>query len=177
MPRATAVTGTMRSKRMRHLLPEKAFYHLGRREAASDLNGHSSATSVTSKATRPTLREVLHCKQTMLPAEARDKEVMTPVDIPRDWLFVAKSTRCTHAVRTQAGISAPPTFSGTIGRLRCFSFATVTRTLWFFDVDLAPYESVLFALPDTLYVGLVDAGEDANHLVAAVAPYPPENIS
>ena len=67
-------------------------------------------------------------------------------------------------------------FSAEITDSRAFSPVT-NLTLNFFEIDLTPFIQDIGALPDTLYVGFGEAGEDDNNLVVGVSSYTTEDIS
>ena len=57
-------------------------------------------------------------------------------------------------------------------------YAPVTSlTINFFELDMVPFAQQLGSLPDTLYVGFGEAGEDENNHVVGVSPYSVENVS
>ena len=57
-------------------------------------------------------------------------------------------------------------------------YAPVTSlTINFLEIDMVPFASQLGTLPDTLYVGFGEAGEDDNNQVVGVSPYSVENVS
>lgn len=58
---------------------------------------------------------------------------------------------------------------------RPYSGATIT--LNFFDVDLSSFADQLSSLPDTIFVGYAEFGNDDNYLVAGVSRYTAENVS
>lgn len=57
--------------------------------------------------------------------------------------------------------------------------AATSLTLDFFDLDLAPFADQLSPLPDTIFVGYGEAGEETEGtvLVVGVSPYAEENVS
>ena len=46
-----------------------------------------------------------------------------------------------------------------------------------FEVDLSGFAAELSSLPDTIFIGYANAGDDSNSLVAGVSPYDVENVS
>ncbi len=60
------------------------------------------------------------------------------------------------------------------------AFGPVTNPpgpLNFIEIDMVPFASELGQLPDTLYIGFGEAGQDDNELVVGVSPYAVENVS
>lgn len=57
------------------------------------------------------------------------------------------------------------------------AYGGASNTLNFFDVDLSDYAEQLSSLPDTIYVGYTEMGNDDNLLVAGVSRYTTENVS
>lgn len=47
----------------------------------------------------------------------------------------------------------------------------------FFDIDLAPHVAKLSALPDSVFIGWVETGTDANYMVVAASEYTGSNTS
>ena len=54
---------------------------------------------------------------------------------------------------------------------------TPSVELEFLDIDLTGYESQLADLPDSVFIGLGNAGEDGNYIALSVSDYEGENVS
>ena len=54
---------------------------------------------------------------------------------------------------------------------------TPSVELEFLEIDLTDYEDRLAALPDSVFIGLGNAGEDGNYIALSVSDYEDENVS
>lgn len=57
------------------------------------------------------------------------------------------------------------------------AFALAQLDLNHFEIDMAPYAQEIGALPDTIYVGIGEAGTDQNYQVVGGSPYDVEDVS
>ncbi len=91
-------------------------------------------------------------------------------DAPRDFtLHVWENS----PARTPGG----EIFSVTLDDPRSWSLGVPTTTYDRFTVDLAEHQDQLTNLPDTIFVGVSEAGDDNNYIVLAPAPYDQSNTS
>lgn len=56
-------------------------------------------------------------------------------------------------------------------------FARAALGLVHMEIDMAPFASVIGPLPDTMYIGIAEAGTDQNYQVITPSEYPSENLS
>ncbi len=56
-------------------------------------------------------------------------------------------------------------------------FSPASLVLRHMEVDMAPFASVIGPLPDTVYIGIAEAGTDRNYHVVTPSEYPAENLS
>lgn len=68
-------------------------------------------------------------------------------------------------------------FSDTFDDPRSFVMGAYRDTLVHFSVDLSKYQDQLSNLPDTVHIGVSEAGADTNYTVVVPAPYQQENTS
>ena len=56
-------------------------------------------------------------------------------------------------------------------------FAPAALGLVHMEIDMAPFASEIGSLPDTMYIGIAEAGTDQNYQVVTPSEYPSENLS
>lgn len=93
-----------------------------------------------------------------------------PNDAPRDFTLHVWG-------QGPAGRPGEEIFSVTLDDPRPYQLGVPRDTYDRFTVDLADYQETLSNLPDTIFVGISEAGTDENYMVLAPAPYDDHNTS